>query len=238
MAAPTVSDKGYTVHFAGPPQRLQLLSAPDVDFAAIAFEPGSALAGAAQIERTPPRIRRRRRASGRPPLRIRISHATPPGDYEAVLRSGEVRYAARITVEAAPRLHMTPAGLRFEGAAGDAALARVLLANTGNVAIDVPKSISVGIYDDDGVEQAFAQTYRLETDDPTVLVGHLLHKLREGHGGLMKIHIDGAGPLEAGGHRELTLRAELAAKLRPGHSYHGVLSLDPLQAAVAVIVRR
>jgi hypothetical protein len=238
MAATNASDTRYAVHFAGPPQRLQLLSAPDIDLANAEIEVGADLAGAARVERSPPRLRRRRPASGRPPLRIRIDRATPPGEYDAVLLSGDTRHAVRITVEAAPRLHATPAGLRFAGAPGDEAVARIVLANTGNVAIDIPKLTSVGVYDDDGVEEAFAQTYRLETDDPTALVGHLLHKLREGHGGLMKIQIDGAGPLPPGTSRELSLRAELAPKLRPGHSYHGVWSLDPLHVAVGVTVRR
>jgi hypothetical protein len=238
MAAKTASDTRQAVHFAGPPHRLQLLSAPAIDLADVHLEASPDLASAARVERTPPRLRRRRAASGRPPLRIRIDRATPPGDYDAVVLAGGIRYPARITVEAAPRLHATPASLRFDGAPGDGAVTRLMLANTGNVAIDIPKLTSVGVYDDDGVEQAFAQTYRLETDDPTALVGHLIHKLREGHGGLMKIEIDGAGPLEAGTSRQLSLRAELAPKLRPGHSYHGVWSLDPLQVAVAVTVRR
>ena len=89
----------------------------------------------------------------------------------------------------------------------------------------------------DGIELAFAQTYRLDTDDATQLVGQLLQKLREGHGGLLKIRIDGAGPLDAGANRVLTLRAHLAQKLKPGHSYHGSWRLEPLRIKVRVSVR-
>ena len=69
MAATKASDTRYAVHFAGPPQRLQLLSAPDMDLANVELEAGSDLAGAARVERTSPRIRQRRRSSGRPPSR-------------------------------------------------------------------------------------------------------------------------------------------------------------------------
>jgi hypothetical protein len=236
MAEPRAS-AGNVIHFAGPPHRLLLLSAPELDLADVELEPGSDLAGAAHVDRTPVRIRRRRRGTGRSPLRIKIDRTTPPGDYEAVLRAGGERYPARITVEATPRLSAGPAEIRFAGAPGDEADARLTLINTGNVAIDVPRSASVGIYDDDGIEQAFAQTYRLETDDANQLVGHLLQKLRDGHGGLLKINVDGAGPLDGGATRVLSLRVQLAPKLKAGHSYHGVWSLDPLHVAVAVILR-
>jgi hypothetical protein len=209
-----------------------------LDLADVEFEPGSDLAGAAHVDRTPVRIRRRRRDSGRSPLRIRIDKRTPPGDYEAVLRAGGETYPVRITVEPAPGLSASPAEIVFAGAPGDEAEARLTLINTGNVAIDIPRSASVGIYDDDGIEQAFAQTYRLETDDANQLVGHLLQKLREGHGGLLKINVDGAGTLDGGSSCVLSLRAQLAPKhLKAGHSYHGVWSLDPLHIAVAVTLR-
>ena len=95
----------------------------------------------------------------------------------------------------------------------------------------------VGIYDDNEIELAFAQTYRLETGDANQLVGHLLQKMREGHGGLLKIKVDGAGALDGGASRVLTLRAQLGSKLKPGHSYHGFWRLYPLRVKVRVTVR-
>jgi len=212
------------------------LSAPTLDLADIDLEPGSELAGAAHFDRTPLRIRRRRRDSGRSPLRIRIDRTTPPGDYEAVLRAGRERYPAQITVEPMPSLSASSARIRFVGAPGDEAAATLTLINTGNVTIDVPELVAVGIYDDNGIEMAFAQTYRVETDDANQLVGHLLQKLREGHGGLLKIKVDGAGALDGGASRVLPLRAQLGSKLKLGHSYHGFWRLYPLRIKVRVTV--
>jgi hypothetical protein len=238
MAQARASAARHAVHFAGPPSRLQLLNGPTLDPGEIDLEPGSELAGAAHLDRTPLRIKRRRGDSGRPRVRIRIERTTPPGDYEAVLRAGGERYPARITVEPMPSLSASAGRVRFVGASGDEAAATLTLTNTGNVAVDVPEVATVGIYDDHGIETAFAQTYRLETDDANQLVGHLLQRLREGYGGLLKIKVDGAGALDGGASRVLQLHAQLGSKLKAGHSYHGFWRLYPLRIKVRVTVRR
>ena len=224
------------VYFTGPPQRLQSVCSIMGPDAELDFSPGDALRDAMPADGLPVRVRTSGR-SGSARLTLRMDYRTPPGRYQAVVKVGNRSIPAEIHVAPSPRLKTSPAGLTFQAAAGESAVQYLALENAGNIPIEIPEVATAGIYDDNGIETAFASTYRQEGDDVQQLLGHLLGKLREGHGGLLKLRIpQGACLLRPGESRMIQVESRLPVKLKAGHSYHGVWHLEPLHAAVRVVV--
>jgi hypothetical protein len=173
------------------------------------------------------------------PPRVRLGAGTPPGTYHATLEAAGHEHPITVQVTPAPLLSAEPAGLRFSGPAGGEATSHLALVNRGNTVVTVPAHAMIGLYDDDGIEMAFADTYHQPQDDPAKLVGHLLQRLREGHGGMLRLDVvDGAGELAQGAARVLSLRARLPEQLHVRHGYHGVWTLDSLNCLVEISVDR
>jgi hypothetical protein len=182
------------------------------------------------------RVVRRREGAGE--LRVSLPVHTPPGEYAAQLEmNGEVQPVA-LSVEPYGRLSASPAQTVLEGRPGAAAEQTVTLYNDGNVAVDLPATSVVGLHDKNGLEEAFASTWRLDSNDPLDLLKHFILALRTGDGGMLKLRIDGAGDLAPRTERRLTIRANLPEKLKPGHSYYGEGPLGPLRYSIGVNVLR
>ena len=178
-------------------------------------------------------VRLRAGENGR--IRLRLAKTTPPGIYRAEVRTGDSATPIDIEVLPTRRLKVSPPGLRFSGAVGDDCRAAFILVNAGNAPFEVPERAHFGIYDNEGVETAFATAYR-ENDEPMELIKTFVRKLRDGHGGLLKLRIEGAGPVEPGGERMVVATARIHDRLKPGHAYHGVWKLQDLNYAVSVDV--
>lgn len=221
--------------FFGPPRRLRLVaSGPQM--------------GAPQAVRLPaelepyvdPRHPPLRASGARDPgrARLRLAPQTPPGQYKvAVEFAGGRRQQMTVTVEPRPRLRVLPGTLRLAGAPGAKLSARLLLENRGNETLAIDESLVTGLFDDDGIEAALAAVYRMETDELDKIVGAGFARLRQAHGGLLKLRVrEGAGPLVPGERRSLLLETTLGAKLAPRHGYHGTLDLGPHTIAVELSV--
>jgi hypothetical protein len=129
-----------------------------------------------------------------------------------------------------------PSELSFVGAPGSTATALLTLVNAGNVPVDLPKTAPIGVFDDEGVETAFAATYgkTVETFDNFVQIFH--GKLREAHGGVMKLTLTrGAGVHLPGARAVVEMALDLPKDLKPGHRYHGVFSTDFAALSLSVI---
>jgi hypothetical protein len=138
-----------------------------------------------------------------------------------------------------PRLRVLPATLRLAAAAGAKASAELLLENRGNVPVEIGAVLVAGLFDDDGIEAAMAAAYNLEAKDVNQIVGHAFERLRQAHGGLLKLRVlRGAGVLAVGERRLLEIETRLGAKLAAGHGYHGVLELAGHGIAVEVQMLR
>jgi len=172
-------------------------------------------------------------------VHAQLAPDTPPGEYPTQMQIDGATHEVTLRVEAAPRLRARPNRSVFGGHPGGAAKATVTLVNLGNVSIDIPDVAVVGMYDNDGLEEAFAGVYRQESNDPLFLIGHLIRGLREGSGGLLKLRLDpGAGELAPGAERVVTFKTNLPEKLKPGHSYHGVWKLGPMHHSIGINVHR
>lgn len=219
----------------GPPGRLRLTLAQDLGG-------GAALAAVHLPESLQPYLRGQhpalRRAGEPARTRLRLPPDTPPGHYEARLAFADGREAAvDLVIEPRPRLRVTPGTLHLAGAAGEQVQARLLLENRGNVSLPIEDALVTGVFDNNGIETALAAAYRLPGDDLNQVLATLFGRLRDAHGGLLKLRVtEGAGPLDAGEQRWLTLETTLGTKLHAGHGYHGVVSIGPHALAVRLQV--
>jgi hypothetical protein len=219
-----------SVDFLGPPSRLRVAAA-DAQAIASARDVHWPEGQRAAKSMAAPVLRRGRHAAN---TRLRLDPSTPPGDYTAVLELADGgQREITMSVEPRPRLRVSPSELRFDGAPGAAVSARLLLENRGNVPITISDALVTGVFDDDGIETALASTYRMDTDDLSKLVGNVFARLREAHGGLLRLRVtEGAGDVPPGEHRVLVLETLLSSKLRRGHGYHGVLEIGEHGIAV------
>lgn len=181
---------------------------------------------------------RRSRSRG-PSLSLILDRTTPAGRYEAHLRLSGKSVPVMLEIAPAPRLSVFPLSADFASRPGGDSVVDIVLVNNGNVLIELPERSVTGIFDDEGLETAFAETYRQDTDDPVQLFGHWLRKLRDGYGGLLKLRIaSGGGSLPPGAERTITLSAHLPESLKQGHSYHGIWELGPVHYRITVAVQR
>ncbi len=220
----------------GPPRLLRLTSAaiPKDGTGTLTLPTIGEGGGAMSV---PAHIVSRRGEAGQ--LRVRLPRSTRPGIYAAQLEIAGEEHSVEVNVEAQEQLVVRPAQATFEGEPGGAAETTLALSNRGNVSIAVPTTFAIGMFDNDAMEAAFASTYRQETDDALKLFSHWVHKLRDGYGGLLKCSVAvGAGELEPGEQRTITIKTTLPGKLKPGHAYHGVLELGPLAQSVDVKVNK
>ncbi|HLL31494.1 MAG TPA: hypothetical protein VK403_10895 [Allosphingosinicella sp.] len=170
---------------------------------------------------------------------VSLSRTTPPGRYKAQLRLGDETVPVELDVAPAPRLKVFPTTAHFTASPGGEASVDVTFANVGNVAVELPSRFVAGIFDDDGLEIAFVEAYRNDSDDPVRLLGSFLRGLRNGYGGLLKLRVGkGVGSLEPGDERTVKLSAHLPETLKPGHSYHGIWKLGPLHYRITVAAQK
>lgn len=219
------------IEFVGTPRRMVAIGAiPDLDGAEARLEGGAA--GFLESRRSALRARTRR---GTPAMKLRLRPDTPPGDHEAMLHAGERSWPVRVHVLPRVAVKMTPAGLHFTAEPGARATCLAALVNEGNVAVELPRVAGVGIFDDNGIESAFAATYAQESDSLDDFFETFHRRLREAHGGLMKLSLTrGAGSLEPGASAAIEITAQLPEKLARGHRYHGVWNAGFANVAVKV----
>jgi hypothetical protein len=173
-------------------------------------------------------------------MRLKLDPSTPPGDYKLILELDDgSKRDVTVSVQSRARVRLTPRGLRFSGPPGGAAAARLLIENRGNVDITIGDTLVTGLFDDDGIETALASTYRMETHDLSAIVGNIFARLREAHGGLLRLRtVEGRGVVAPGERRVLVLETTLASDLRPGHGYHGVLKIGQHGIAVHLQIEK
>ncbi|HET6786789.1 MAG TPA: hypothetical protein VFW84_14725 [Aquabacterium sp.] len=234
MAERPPKSPAWEAQFIGPPGRLRLAGVNAEQWQQLQ---DLQLPEGLRSGRAGPALRRGRDPSR---TRLRLPAGTPPGDYEVLARWADGRQqAVTVSVQARPRLRVTPSVLRLVGLPDASVSARLLLNNRGNVPIDISSALVTGLFDDDGIETALASVYRMESTDVSQIVGHAFGKLREAHGGLLKLRVrDGAGLLAPGEQRLIDLETRLADKLQPGHSYHGVLEIGSHGIAIEVLVTK
>lgn len=182
------------------------------------------------------RVRRAgRRGAAR--VHLRLDPTTPPGDYDGEVVTGKETWRILARVLPDQRVTLLAGELAFTGALDSKAVASIAFANDGNTQIEVPRAIPIGLFDDDGIETAFAASYAKPVKGIDAFVEVFHGKLSEAHSGIMKLSVTrGHGKHGPGTSFSADFAMDLKAPLRPGRRYHGVASTDFGEFSISVSV--
>lgn len=223
-----------TIEFIGPPGRLVAVG----DVPKVQGPPR--ISGKLEAFLVPGREALRVRSAGRrgaARIGLRLDPRTPPGDYEGEMAAGEEAYRILAHVLPDMRVAVLAGELAFSGSVGETAIASLAIANDGNMEIELPRAIAIGLFDDDGLEAAFAASYAKPVTGIDAFVEVFHGKLREAHSGLQKLSITrGVGKHGPGTSFAAEFALELRAPMRPGRRYHGVASTDFGEFSISVSV--
>jgi hypothetical protein len=168
-------------------------------------------------------------------LRLSLPTSTPPGTYAGTIRLGERPYKVAVEVEPRLQLRFSPVGLVLLGAPGSAVSGGFTLFNTGNVAFEVRRLYAFGVFDVDGLDNAFGQTFRARLQPGERRIDRFAEALGEGHGGLVRARIvKGAGEVPPNSIREVGATFRLPDRMRSGRAYAGTLPLDYARYGVRI----
>jgi hypothetical protein len=168
-------------------------------------------------------------------LRLALPTSTPPGTYAGTIRLGERPHKVAVEVEPRLQLRFSPVGLMLRGAPGSAVRGGFTLLNTGNVAFQVRTVYAFGVFDVDGLDNAFGQTFRARLGTGERRIDRFAEALTEGHGGLVRVKIvKGAGEVPPNSVREVEGSFRLPDRMRPGRVYGGTMPLNYARYGVRI----
>ena len=170
-------------------------------------------------------------------LHLRLDPTTPPGDYAGEIVTGKEthKFVARVLPDA--RVSVLAGELDFSGPLDSKPTASLAIANDGNTEIELPRAIPIGLFDDEGLETAFAASYAKPVSGIDAFVEVFHGKLREAHSGVQKLSvIRGYGTHAPGTSFAAEFALELKPPFRPGRRYHGVASTDFGEFSISVSV--
>lgn len=171
-------------------------------------------------------------------LRTFVPRATAPGRYQGTVTVDGVERNAIFEVEPEPFLRIVPDRLQLSAAAGERLTREVTILNLGNVAVEVRGAYAFGLFDVGGVERAVARTIGGEGGEGRS-ADRFVGMLADEHGGMVRVRVEeGAGNVEPGETRNLTVVFHLPDRLRAGHTYWGTWPIEYLRYYVRVHTTR
>ena len=168
-------------------------------------------------------------------LRLSLPTSTPPGTYAGTIRLGERPHKVAVEVEPRLQLRFSPVGLVLRGAPGSPVTGSFTLFNTGNVPFEVRHVYAFGVFDVDGLDNAFGQTFRARLQPGERRIDRFAEALTEGHGGLVRVRVvKGGGEVPPNNFREVEATFQLPGRMRRGRTYAGTLPLDYARYGVRI----
>lgn len=225
------------IDFSGPPHRL-VATGPVPELTEAEFVPSKALAAFIPEGKSALHIRKRPRFGGAL-MKLKLARNTPPGTYKAQIKSGGSTWGVGIDVRPHVQVYVSPGELEFNAPPGGRATFVTTLRNLSNIDIQIPKTAPVGIFDDDGVETAFASTYGKKVSDINAFLSSFTEKLADAHGGLMKLTVlKGSGKHAPGAIASLEIAADIPPGAKKGHRYHAVWTTEFANLAISVFATK
>ncbi len=168
-------------------------------------------------------------------LRLSLPTSTPPGTYTGTIRVGDVAREVSVEVEPRVQFRFSPVGLVLHGAPGATVAGSFTLFNIGNAAFEVRTAYAFGVFDVDGLDNAFGKAFRARLKPDERRVDRFAEALAEGHGGLVRVGIEkGAGQVLPNTVRDVEATFRLPDRMRPGRAYAGTLPLDYARYGVRI----
>lgn len=177
-------------------------------------------------------------SAGRTATILRISlPETPPGKYQATCEIGKERYYVSIEVDAEMLLIASPTHLRLQGSPGSTVSADITLVNSGNISVDIPSQLKLGLLDLKGPERAFGLALSERGKDGQTRINRFVDELAASHSGQISLVVeDGAGTLDPGQMRRLRISLTIPERLKGDRLYSGTLMLFNLAYYIEILV--
>jgi hypothetical protein len=217
------------LHLRGTPSRLSgVLALPQ-----LAEVPLSVDAEVAQL--AAPDVALQELHEGLARLTLSVSHTTPPGTYEGMVRVGDEEQAVVLEIEPRVQLRLDPRRLFFRAAPGTTVEADLTVTNLGNVPCELRAVDAFGLFDTGGLDRAIGRAFVSDLADGQRRVDVLADAAAEGWGGLVRIRVvSGAGDVEPGETRSIHVEMALSDKLESGRLYWGTWVLYNVNYVVRV----
>jgi hypothetical protein len=177
-------------------------------------------------------------SAGRTATILRISlPETPPGKYQATCEIGKERYYCSIEVETEMLLIASPTHLRLQGAPGSTVSADITIVNSGNVSVDIPSRLKLGLLDLKGPERAFGLALAERGKDGLTRINRFVDELAASHSGQISLTVEeGAGTFDPGQIRRLRISLTIPERLKGDRLYSGTLMLFNLAYYIEILV--
>ena len=233
MAKSTGKTANHMFEFIGPPRRLVAVGqVPELAQPATITGPVAKLLSPG---RQSLRVRRAgRRAAG---MNLRLAPQTPPGNYKGKISAGKASHSFTARVLANTSLDVLTGALDFSGPPGARPVVTLAFANNGNTDVALPRAIAVALFDDDGIESAFAASYAKPRDTMDAFVSAFHGRLRQAHTGILKLAIArGFGTHGPATTFSADFRLTIPAEIGAGRRFHGIASTEYFDLPISLSV--
>ncbi len=170
-------------------------------------------------------------------LRFSLPESTPPGAYEGSVQIGNETYPVVVEVEPHPQLFISPRQLIIQAVPGQEITMNLSLGNSGNMPCDIRKGYAFGLFEVNGLDRAIGAALGQAPEEGRTRLDRLIDEAADNHGGSVRVNVqEGAGVLEPGDLRDLTVTLRFTDRLKPEHTYWGTWPLYNLRYYVKVFV--
>lgn len=159
-------------------------------------------------------------------LHLRLPKTTPPGTYHGTMKIEDQTQPIVVEVEPRKRISIFPKRATVCRKAGERAELYLTLINLGNVPLTIPKVSGFGLYNKKGVDLAVGGAFQKKLDKDERRIDSFMEALQDGYGGIVKLKVrEGAGTLEPGDSRDVTVDFQVPSQVVPGNEYWGLWSM-------------
>jgi hypothetical protein len=207
---------GEAIALSGPPRRVSALLEHRVEGERVTPV-------TVRLKKGPPVVRALLKAKGPglSELRVTLPAHTAPGTYPGEAVVGDATLGVSLEVSPVLDVGVEPGITAVSAEPGGRAEFDLVVANLGNVMVDVPEAAALDL-DADDQERALGRALRADLAEGERRVDRLFEELRAFHGGEGRVAVlEGAGGLEPGDQRSIHCRLEVPMLAAPGGRYSG-----------------
>lgn len=159
-------------------------------------------------------------------LHLRLPRSTPPGTYRGSMKIKKQSQPIVVEVEPRKRISIFPKRTTICCKAGERAELHLTLSNMGNVPLTVPKASGFGLYNKRGMDLAVGSSFKKQLDKDERRIDDFMEALHDRYGGVVTLKIrEGAGTLEPGDARDVTVVFQVPSQVVPDNEYWGLWSM-------------
>ena len=159
-------------------------------------------------------------------LHLELPRTMPPGTYRGSLSIEDQTQPIIVEVEPRRRIRFYPKRTFVSCKAGARVELCLTLINMGNVPLTIPKVSGFGLYHKQGMDLAVGSAFQKKLDKDERRIDGFMEALQEGYGGVVTLKVrEGAGTLEPGDSRDLTVDFQVPPQAHQGNEYWGLWSM-------------